>query len=270
MVNNKFFRECVSIMAENGIESAYFDTKCIFEDFPHADRKEILGMVEKRSAGYPLQYILGTWEFYGYKMTVNENVLIPRPETELLIENVISLCRKNNIIRPVIVDLCSGSGCIAVALSKEITGSQVSAVEISEKAVELIRKNAELNNADITVLCADVLKKETAEMFSGIDIIVSNPPYLTTEEMNVLQKEVTFEPVMALYGGADGLDFYREMIPLWKKSLKNGGYIMFEFGDGQHEEVGNILEHNDFHNITFSRDLQKIIRSVTAQKQEVL
>ena len=270
MVNDKFFRECVSIMEESGIESAYFDTKCIFEDFPHADRKEILGMVEKRSGGYPLQYILGTWEFYGYKMTVNENVLIPRPETELLVENVVNLCGKNNITRPVIADLCSGSGCIAIALDREIKGSQVSAVEISGKAVEVIRKNAVLNNADITIICADVLAKETTEIFSGLDIIVSNPPYLTTEEMNVLQKEVTFEPSTALYGGADGLDFYRQMIPLWKKSLKNGGYIMFEFGDSQYEEVGNILEHNDFHNITFSRDLQKIIRSVTAQKQEVL
>ncbi|MDE6833011.1 MAG: peptide chain release factor N(5)-glutamine methyltransferase [Ruminococcus sp.] len=270
MVNSKFFRECVSIMSENGIESAYFDTKCIFEDFPDTDREEILAMVQKRSGGYPLQYILGTWEFYGYKMTVNENVLIPRPETELLIENVISLCRKNNITRPVIADLCSGSGCIAIALSKKIPESEVIAVELSEKAVEVIRKNSEINDSDIKIFCSDVLKKETAEKFSGIDIIVSNPPYLTQNEMDTLQKEVTFEPVTALYGGSDGLDFYRKMIPLWKNSLKNGGYIMFEFGDNQHEEVGNILEHNDFHNITFSCDLQKIIRSVTAQKQEVL
>ena len=269
MVNSKFFRECVSIMAENGIESAYFDTKCIFEDFHDADREKILDMVKKRSAGYPLQYILGTWDFYGYKMTVNENVLIPRPETELLVENVVNLCRKNNITNPVIADLCSGSGCIAIAISKQIPDSKVCAVEISEKEVDVIRKNAVLNNADITVICADVLKNETAEKFSGIDIIVSNPPYLTPYEMDTLQKEVTFEPFTALYGGTDGLDFYRNMIPLWKKSLKNGGHIMFEFGDGQHEEVGKILGHNKFHNIKFSRDLQKIIRSVTAQKQEV-
>lgn len=270
MVNKDFFRECVSIMEENGIESAYFDTKCIFEDFPSASREKILSLVKRRSGGYPLQYILGTWEFYGYKMTVNENVLIPRPETELLIENVINLCGKNNITNPVIADLCSGSGCIAVVLSREITGSQVSAVEISEKAVGVIRKNAEINNSDIEIFCADVLKKETAEKFSGLDIIVSNPPYLTQEEMNILQKEVTFEPSTALFGGADGLDFYKKMIPLWKNSLKNGGYILFEFGDNQYEEVGNILEHNNFKNITFSRDLQKIIRSVTAQKQEDL
>lgn len=269
-MNSDFFRECVSVMEENGIESAYFDTKCIFEDFPDASHEKILDMVKRRSAGYPLQYILGTWEFYGYKMTVNEDVLIPRPETELLIENIINLCRKNNIANPEIADLCSGSGCIAVALNREITGSHVHAVEISEKAVEIIRKNAEINNSDIEILCADVLKKETAEKFSGLDIIVSNPPYLTQEEMNTLQKEVTFEPQTALSGGADGLDFYRKMIPLWKNSLKNGGYILFEFGDSQYEEVGNILKNNNFKNITFSRDLQKIIRSVTAQKQEDL
>ena len=270
MVKNDFFCECVSIMEANGIESAYFDTKCIFEDFPETSREKILDMVKRRSMGYPLQYILGEWEFYGYKFKVNENVLIPRPETELLIENIINLCRKNNIISPEIVDLCSGSGCIAISLSKEITGSHISAVEISENAVEVIRKNAEMNDSDIEIFCADVLKKETSEKFSGLDIIVSNPPYLTHDEMNTLQKEVTFEPKTALYGGTDGLDFYREMIPIWKNSLKNGGYILFEFGDNQHEEVGKILEKNNFKNITFSRDLQKIIRSVTAQKQEDL
>ncbi|MDE5558907.1 MAG: peptide chain release factor N(5)-glutamine methyltransferase [Ruminococcus sp.] len=270
MVNNDFFRECVSIMKENGIESAYFDTKCIFEDFPDENREKILDMIKRRSAGYPLQYILKEWEFYGYKIKVNENVLIPRPETELLIENIINLCRKNNIISPAIADLCSGSGCIAVVLSKEIPYSEVSAVEISEKAVDIIKTNAELHNADIKIFNADVLKTETAEKFSGLDIIVSNPPYLTHDEMNTLQKEVTFEPEIALFGGIDGLDFYRKMIPLWKNSLKNGGYIMFEFGDNQHEKVGEILKENNFKNITFSRDLQKIIRSVTAQKQEDL
>lgn len=270
MVNSDFFRECVSIMEENGIESAYFDTKCIFEDFPSASREEILDMVKRRSQGYPLQYILGTWEFFGYTFTVNENVLIPRADTELLVENVIEICRKNNIVSPKIADLCSGSGCIAIALKNQIENSHVSAVELSEKAVEIIRRNAELNNSDIEVLCADVLEKQTAEKFSGLDIIVSNPPYLTQEEMNNLQKEVTFEPEMALSGGADGLDFYRKMIPLWKSSLKNGGYILFEFGDNQYEDVGKILEENNFRNITFSRDLQKIIRSVTAQKQEDL
>lgn len=269
-MNSDFFRECVSIMEENGIESAYFDTKCIFEDFPNASREDILAMVNRRSGGYPLQYILGTWEFFGYTFIVNENVLIPRADTELLVENVIEVCWKNGLKSPEIADLCSGSGCIAIALKNQIENARISAVEISEKAVEVIRKNAELNNSDIEILCADVLEKQTAEKFSGLDIIVSNPPYLTQEEMNTLQKEVRAEPETALFGGADGLDFYRKMIPLWKNSLKNGGYLLFEFGDSQHEEVGKILEENNFKNITFSRDLQKIVRSVTAQKQEDL
>ena len=269
-MNNDFFRECLSIMEENGIKSAYFDTKCIFEDFPSASREDILDMVKRRSGGYPLQYILGTWEFFGYTFIVNENVLIPRADTELLIENAIEICRKNNLKSPKIADLCSGSGCIAIALKNQVKNSHVSAVEISEKAVEVIRKNSELNNSDIEILCADVLKKKTAEKFFGLDIIISNPPYLTQEEMNNLQKEVTFEPATALSGGDDGLDFYRKMIPIWKNSLKNGGYLLFEFGDNQHEDVGKILEDNNFKNITFSRDLQKIIRAVTAQKQEDL
>lgn len=270
MVNREFFRECVSLMEKNGIDTAVFDTRCIFEDFPNESREKILEMVKRRAEGYPLQYILGQWELYGYTFKVDENVLIPRPDTEVLIENAIEACGKDGIKSPKIADLCSGSGCIAVVLKKEIPDSEVYAVEISEKAVEIIGENAERNGADIKILNADVLKNETADIFSGLDIIVSNPPYLTRDDMETLQKEVTFEPPLALFGGDDGLDFYRKMIPLWKKSLRNGGYIMFEFGQGQHEKVGEILSKNNFADITFSRDTQNIVRTVTARKQEDL
>ncbi|MDE5584417.1 MAG: peptide chain release factor N(5)-glutamine methyltransferase [Ruminococcus sp.] len=270
MVSREFFNECVSLMRENGIDSAVFDTRCIFEDFSDSSRDDILKMVKKRADGYPLQYILGQWELYGYTFIINENVLIPRPDTEVLIENVIEICRKNGFKSPKIADLCSGSGCIAVVLKKEIPSSEVCAVEISEKAVEIIKRNSQLNNADIKISTADVLSKNTAERFENLDIIVSNPPYLTREDMETLQKEVTFEPKLALFGGEDGLDFYMKMIPLWRDSLKNGGYIAFEFGQGQHDRIGKILSRNNFGNIKFSRDTQNIIRTVTAQKQEDL
>ena len=276
------FRECVSLMDKNGIDSSYFDTLCIFQDIlcdknplfrplenvPDDKREFILNLVERRTEGYPLQYLLGQWEFYGYTFRVNENVLIPRPDTETLIENILEIYRKNNLKSPKIVDLCSGSGCIAVTLKKQIPDAEVYAVEISEKAVEVISENAELNNVDIHIINSDALNPETVEMLPETDIIVCNPPYLTQYDMDNLQKEVTFEPSLALFGGDDGLDFYRKITSLWRKSLKNNGWIAYEFGDGQHDDVGKILGKNNFYNITFSRDTQNIIRTVTAQKQE--
>lgn len=266
MVNHEFFRECVSIMEKNGVDSAYFDTKCIFEDFPNNESK-ILSLVKKRSEGYPLQYLLGQWEFYGYPFKVNENVLIPRADTELIIENVLEICRKNNLKSPKIADLCSGSGCIAITLKKQIPSAEVYAMEISEKAVEIIHSNAVLNNVEINILNDDVLNPKT-ENLPIFDIIVSNPPYLTQQEMDTLQKEVTFEPSLALFGGADGLDFYRRMTSIWKNFLRKDGWLIYESGDGQHEDIKNILGKNNFYNITLSRDLNNIIRNVTAQKSE--
>lgn len=266
MVNHEFFRECVSIMKKNGIDSAYFDTKCIFEDFAN-DESKILSLVKKRSEGYPLQYLLRQWEFYGYPFKVNENVLIPRADTELIIENVLEICRKNNLTSPKIADLCSGSGCIAITLKKQIPSAEVYAVEISKKAVEIIHSNAVLNNVEINIFNDDVLNPET-ENLPIFDIIVSNPPYLTQQEMDTLQKEVTFEPSLALFGGADGLDFYRRMTSIWKNFLRKDGWLIYESGDGQHEDIKNILGKNNFYNITLSRDLNNIIRNVTAQKSE--
>lgn len=253
-------------MEKNGIDSAYFDTKCIFEDFPN-DESKILSLLKKRSEGYPLQYLLGQWEFYGYPFKVNENVLIPRADTELIIENVLEICRKNNLTSPKIADLCSGSGCIAITLKKQIPSAEVYAMEISKKAVEIIHSNAVLNNVEINILNDDVLNPKT-ENLPIFDIIVSNPPYLTQQEMDTLQKEVTFEPSLALFGGADGLDFYRRMTSIWKNFLRKDGWLIYESGDGQHEDIKNILGKNNFYNITLSRDLNNIIRNVTAQKSE--
>lgn len=267
MVNQEFFRECVSVMEKNGIDSAYFDTKCIFEDFPE-DKEKILSLVKKRAEGYPLQYLLGQWEFYGYPFKVNENVLIPRADTELLIENVIDICRKNNLESPKIADLCAGSGCIGITLKKQIPSAEIYSVEISEKAVDIIRENAVLNSAEINIINADVLNPETTGKLPLLDIIVCNPPYLTKQEMDELQKEVTFEPSLALFGGADGLDFYRKITYLWKNSIRRCGWLLYESGDGQHDDIKNILGKNNFYNITFSRDLNNIIRNVTAQNQE--
>ncbi|MBR6386064.1 MAG: peptide chain release factor N(5)-glutamine methyltransferase [Ruminococcus sp.] len=281
MVSRKeLYNECADMLKNYGNPNAEFDTLCIFQDIfdeknplfrpmeavSQENEKTIREYVKKRSEGYPLQYILGKWEFYGYNFRISPDVLIPRPDTEVLVENVLEICRKEGKISPVIYDLCSGSGCIAVTLKKEIPSAEVYAVEISQKAVDIIKQNSALNNADINIINSNVIDPEFTENLKDIDIIVCNPPYLTQEDMDTLQKEVTFEPELALFGGADGLSFYREITAQWKKCLKKGGYLCYEFGYDQHEDVKNILVENKFENIKLTRDLAGIIRTVTAQK----
>lgn len=278
----ELYRECVQKLKENGVPDAEFDVMCIFQDVfreknplfkpnEEADSPQICSVyndIEYRCEGKPLQYVLGEWDFWKYTFRVGEGVLIPRPDTETLIKNVLDICAENDLKSPKILDLCSGSGCIAVTLDKEIKGSEVWAVEKFDKAFEYLAENIRLNNSDVKAVKADVLSVETAGKFRDFDIIVSNPPYLTSEEMGDLQKEVQAEPQTALFGGDDGLDFYRVITEIWRNSLKNGGYICYEFGMNQHYDVAEILKLNHFINIKFTEDAGGIIRTATAEKQE--
>ncbi len=194
----------------------------------------------KRAEGMPLQYIFGKWEFYGYEFFVGEGVLIPRPETELIVDIAVQKLNKNSLI----LDLCSGSGCIPVACAKEI-GCKAYAVELYDKAFSYLEKNIAHNNADVTAIQGDALDNSH---FEGVtfDAVFSNPPYLTAEEMENLQREVKFEPATALFGGEDGLDFYRRLFSLWKPRLKKGGIFAVEVGDGQGESVRNLMEQSGY------------------------
>lgn len=262
----------------NNIESASFEAMCILEhvfgkklsvlllEKPTASEEQkntVNNLAYRRICGYPLQYLLGKWEFFGLPFYVGEGVLIPRQDTETLVETVLKIKLPEN---PKILDLCSGSGCIAVSLALNIKNADVTAVEISDKAAEYIKKNAELNNTDLNIVKDDVLSEKTAEIFSGIDAIVCNPPYLTADDMKSLQKEVTFEPETALFGGKDGLDFYRNITKLWKDCLKSGGILAYEIGMGQEDAVMKILEENNFINIEMTEDLSGIIRVVRGEK----
>lgn len=278
----ELFTNVKAILKNAGIDTYRFDAQCIMEQAfgtrmpgiltnstaasPAEIMKQVRAMVEKRAEGYPLQYILGEWEFYGYPFKVGEGVLIPRPDTETLVEQVMEICRDNNLKSPKIADLCSGSGCIAITLKKELPDAQLFAVELSEKALPYLRENAELNSTDINIISGDVLDVNTARLLENLDIIVSNPPYLTENDMNSLQTEVSHEPEMALFGGEDGLDFYRKITALWKYSLKNSGFFVYELGAGQHEAVGQILNNNGFDNIRFSRDTSGIFRTAAGRK----
>lgn len=270
------------LLEQSGADSPGFDARCIFEqvfgtpfpaimmerELPVTDEaaEKIYSMTKRRCEGFPLQYILGEWEFFGYPFKVGEGTLIPRPDTETLVEQVLEICRDSGMTSPKIADLCSGTGCIAVTLKKELPGAEVFAVELSDEALLYLRENTGRNGADIHIIHADVLDNKTARSFSELDIIVSNPPYLTREDMLTLQTEVSYEPEMALFGGADGLDFYRKITRIWRDSLKTGGFLAYEFGLDQHEAVSRILKENGFTNIKLSRDTAGIIRTAAAQK----
>lgn len=275
-----------SMLRLMNIEEYSFEAKLIFEKafeselprilmnrdsaVPENILKDIQDMAEKRRNGLPVQYIVGEWEFYGYPFKVGKGVLIPRQDTETLVDYVLEICRRNNIKSPKIIDLCSGTGCIAITLKKEIPDSEVYALELSENALEYLEYNKKLNNADIKIIKADVLEDNSRKNLPVFDIIVSNPPYLTKQDMQELQKEVQAEPESALYAGEDGLYFYKKITPLWKKSLKKGGIIVYEIGINQHDSVSDILKSDNFEKVEFIKDTAGIIRVVSAVKEEEL
>ena len=220
------------------------------------DYEAILALAKLRASGKPLQYVLRETEFYGFKIKLNEDVLIPRFDTELVAEKAISFIKKDDKV----LDLCTGSGCIAVTVQKK-TGCKMFATDISEKAIELAKKNAALNNADITFMQSNMFEKLSDEKF---DCIISNPPYIKTANIQFLDKTVKeYEPLNALDGGIDGLDFYRIIAQEGKKHLNSGGVIVLEIGEGQTEDVKNLFA--DYADIKVYKDLCNIDRILTIQ-----
>ena len=191
-------------------------------------------LVEQRLSGQPLQYILGEWEFYGLPFYVDERALIPRQDTELLVETAISMIQKRGYQS--CLDLCTGSGCIAVSIAKHAQIS-VTASDISVDALELAQENAALNEVRVTFLESDLFD----QIDGKFDLICCNPPYLSKEDMEHLQKEVSFEPALALYGGADGLDFYRKIAKEYQAHLTAGGALLLEIGSTQAETAAALF-----------------------------
>lgn len=217
-------------------------------------------MVKRRIGGEPLQYLVGEWEFYGLTLKVGEGTLIPRQDTELLVNIVLD--KYKNLDSLTVADLCSGTGCIGIALEKNIRCDRVFCVEKSEKAAAYLKDNLQLNGSKAELIIGDVLDDSTLDKIPAADIIVCNPPYLTKTDMENLQKEVTFEPAEALFGGEDGLDFYRGITRMWKSKLKNGGMLIYEIGMGQEDEVMRILIQHGFENVRCRKDFCGICRCV--------
>jgi len=191
---------------------------------------------EKLNANYPVQYLIGDVDFYGNKIIVNENVLIPRFETELLVENTIKLLKQQNITKPEILDIGTGSGCIAISLAKELKTS-VTAIDISEKALEVAVSNAKINNVDIKFLKKDILKEDIT---SNYDLIISNPPYIKIGDQ--VDPKTKYEPQNALFAENDGLVFYETIICKSKGHLNNYGILAFEIGMEQASSIKSIAK----------------------------
>ncbi|MGN0814858.1 MAG: peptide chain release factor N(5)-glutamine methyltransferase [Candidatus Coproplasma sp.] len=203
--------------------------------------KEIEEIVQKRLTGRPLWYVMGDTEFYGCTIKVDERVLIPRPETEILAEQAIKLAEEGDKI----LDLCTGSGCIAVAIAKNCKDKklQVTAADVSEAALMLAKENANLNSVDINFVKSDLFSK----IHGRFNIIVCNPPYIKSGEIATLQSEVkNYEPRIALDGGDDGLDFYRRLAKDVTRYLAKGGMLMLECGEGQADDILKIFEKRDY------------------------
>lgn len=220
--------------------------------------KKVQELLERRLGGEPLQYILGKWEFYGLPFKVGEGVLIPRADTETIADKAIELTEKYGY--KIGADLCSGSGALGIALEKNSNIERVYAVELSDKAFPYLRENIELNKAERVIpVNEDIF---TWEYPQNLDIIVSNPPYIPTLDIENLEVEVKKEPVMALDGGEDGLYFYREISKRFYNCLKSGGALVFEIGINQCADVMNIMKEIGYTDVNYSEDLCGIPRCV--------
>ncbi len=219
--------------------------------------KKLADFLWRLKSGEPLQYVIGKWDFYESEFEVGQGVLIPRPETEELVDEVVKFAKTLN--NPLIFDLCSGSGCIGISIAKKIPTSTVYCIEKSEQAFKYLEKNANGLSNVVTIL-ADI--NDDFDLPQA-DIIVSNPPYIKSNELSSLQKEVQFEPKMALDGGIDGLDFYRIINDKWRTRLKKNGRLFLEIGNDQGESIKDALI--SFINVTVKKDIYSNDRIVIAE-----
>ncbi|MFH0739216.1 MAG: peptide chain release factor N(5)-glutamine methyltransferase [Candidatus Omnitrophota bacterium] len=228
---------------------------------------QISAILKKRIQGEPLQYLLGNTEFMGLKFKVKPGVLIPRPETETLVEAAARYLRSlEKISGSNILDLGTGSGCIAVSLAKLFPYSRITASDISEQALEIARQNAKSNNVRVKFIKSELFSDKKIR-FDHYAMIVSNPPYISSDEINRLQIEISYEPRQALDGGRDGLNFYRRIIPQASQYLKDKGLLILEMGFGQHKRIENIFYKSaKFEIIEVIKDLNNINRVIIAQK----
>lgn len=275
-------QEIERILKAGGCESPAFDAVCLLEDIGGVGRgrvslshnKElepavvtaVLKAAQKRADGYPLQYLLGNWDFLNLTLKVGPGVLIPRPETELLCE--ISASYLKAMPRKHVLDLCAGSGCVGLGIASLCPSVSVTAFELSDSAYDYLQDNIRrYPDLSVSAVKADVLKQ--ADDFSDtVDAIVSNPPYIPTADLSSLQREVQHEPRMALDGEKDGYVFYRTIAQAWLPKISKDGFVAVEVGIGQADTVVSLFENAGFANTTIYPDFAGIDRVVVAKRKQ--
>lgn len=281
---SEVYRYATDKLKEAGIENAVYDAKIIFEtvfgvsysqlvlnpEMPYDEKliKKLDTLLDERMEGRPLQYIIGEWDFMGFTFRVGEGVLIPRSETEILVEYAVEKLR--NVSKPVVFDLCSGSGCIGLSVKKLLPEARIFMIEKSNEALQYLNMNRiELGLARETI----VIKGDITKGYDGFsslpkpDVILSNPPYIKSSEISALQKEVQFEPSMALDGGEDGYDFYKCLAEKWLPYINDDGFIAVECGEEQAEEISRMFE-NYCSETEILNDYSDIQRIVVGFKEE--
>lgn len=276
MTVTELYKTAEYILQKAGTDAPAFDALCLTEKIFGLDRagliafgdtqadeekaQALLALANRRAEYEPLQYILGEWSFMDCSFKVGKGVLIPREDTS----EVVGLCLEalGGAENPVILDLCSGSGAIAVVLSKRISRARVTAVEKSEEAFPYLTENIALNNACVKTYKGDIFTCGGDFPDGEFDLIVSNPPYIKSGELASLQKEVRQEPALALDGGKDGYDFYKYIISSWTCKLKPGGFMAFELGEGQLDAVKALMKAKNFGSFKEKLDLGGTQRAI--------
>ncbi|MCR5430059.1 MAG: peptide chain release factor N(5)-glutamine methyltransferase [Eubacterium sp.] len=276
MLVKDFVKENIDKLDAAGISDASVDIWLLLEHFAQikksdyfanqdmtiskVDAEEIEEAVEKRINHIPVQHIIGETEFMGLTFKVNDKVLVPRLDTEILVDEVVKYVGDDFVK---ILDMCTGSGCIAITVSDMCDNATVVGSDVSKDAIEVAGKNNEINCTDVEFVESDLFNN-----IEGLfDVIVSNPPYIKTEEIENLMDEVKLhDPRLALDGGESGLDFYKQIIEQSKEYLKTDGKIFFEIGFDQAEEVSSILKENNYHDIVVKKDLSGLDRVVIATR----
>lgn len=231
--------------------------------------EKVMQMLQRRAEGEPAAYLTGEWEFYGMPLKITKDVLIPRNDTEVLVDKAVELLRlKNENVR--VLDLCCGSGCIGIAIAANCSHCKITMADKSPEAVRISKYNVNLNNLAKNINCLELDALQPPPRLVGrYDLIVSNPPYIPTGDIPTLDSSVKdFEPIMALDGGRDGLDFYRSIIAYWRSALKDRGVMMFECGIGQAEYIKEMMVKGGFKSVCSIKDTQNIDRVVLGIRLE--
>lgn len=283
MTYNELYRHIISVLKKAGIDSPAFDALCIFESKLGLTRHDLImtgskeaakercdavtELAEKRAEGYPLQYLLGMWQFMDSDFFVGEGVLIPREDTsvvvQLCLDNIKNLYGTDNLS---VIDLCAGSGAISISLAKALPNSRVTALELSDEAMYYLQKNIKYNGCGNVETVKGNVFTDFNITDAAYDVIISNPPYIISSEIKTLQREVQYEPAMALDGGSDGYDFYRAIISKWSNKLKSGGLLVFELGENQYDAISHLMYRQGYKDITFATDLGDVKRGICGVK----